>query len=332
MDARVSASVLRAYAPAMRRFALAAALLFALAAFTPPVLQAAGLTGPDRALLPAPGRSLAVAPGVELNVVEEGEGAAPTLVLVHGLPSNIGDWAAVPSRLAGLGHRVIAYDRAGFGLSSRPPASADRYTFESNVLDLAALLAALHVERPVLVGWSYGGGVVQRFAAEHPEQVRGLVLLSSVGPLPSPGGSPLDAVIGLPFGASLLEWIASVPPLGRAMTRDGLANAFSGEAAIPARWAERTEAMLALPGTLRSLVLEMQRYHPADLHPEEIAAPVLILHGSADRETPLAQGKALHERIAGSKLEVVPGGSHMLPATHTALVAERIHDFAAALP
>jgi pimeloyl-ACP methyl ester carboxylesterase len=316
----------------MRRLGIAAALLLATGAFAPPLLRSLGLTGPDRALLPAPGRSLAVAPGVELNVVEEGEGSGPPVVLIHGLPSNIGDWAGVPARLAGLGDRVVAYDRAGFGLSSRPAADAGRYTFESNVQDLSRLLEALGLERPVLVGWSYGGGIAQRFAVEHPDQVRGLVLLSSVGPLPTGGGSPLDTLISLSFGPALLEWIASVPPLGRAMTRDGVANAFSGEAAIPAGWVERTEAMLALPGTLRSLVLEMRRYRPADLQPEAIEAPVLILHGSADRDTPLAEGKALHERIAGSTLEVVQGGSHMLPATHTALVAERIHDFAARLP
>jgi non-heme chloroperoxidase len=312
----------------VRRAFLALVLAALLLAVVPPLLGRLGLTGPDPALLPPRARAVVIAPGLTLNVAELGSG--PPVVLVHGLPSNLGDWAALPERLAALGHRVVAYDRAGYGYSSRPAAGEQGYSFDSNARDLHALLAALELKRALLVGWSYGGGVVQRFAAEAPEKTAGIVLLSSVGPLPTGSSTPLDRLVALPFAAALLEWIASVPPLGRAMTRDGVANAFSGEAAIPPGWLERTQAMLALPGTLRTLVLEMQRYNPRVLRAESLPAPVLVVHGSDDRDVPLAQGEDLHRRIPGSELVVVPGGSHMLPATHPDLLAEHIHRLATA--
>lgn len=313
---------------AMRRTFALLVLLLALLITGPLLLDRLGLSGPDPALLPPRGRAVPIGGGLELNVVEEGEG--PAVVLVHGLPSNAQDWGSVPERLAALGHRAIAYDRIGYGYSSRPPDEGDRYTLDASARDLHALLDALHVARPVLVGWSYGGGVVQRFAAEAPERVRALVLLASVGPRSGEGDSPLDRIVALPFATRILEWLSSVPGAGSRMARDGVANAFSGEEAIPPGWLERTRAMLALPGTLRTLVRELQRFDPATLHPESLEVPVLVLHGDDDRDVALAHGEDLHARIPGSQLVVVPAGSHMLPATHPDLVAEQIHRFAAA--
>lgn len=310
-----------------RAFAL---LVLAIAALVlgPPLLVRLGWSGPDAALLPPRGRAVAVADGAELNVEERGKG--PAVVLVHGLPSCAADWGAVPERLARLGHHVVVYDRAGFGYSSRPPDDAEHYTLDSNARDLLGLLDALGIRSAVLVGWSYGGGVVQRFAAEAPERSEGLVLVASVGPLTATGDAPLDRLVATPFATPLLEWIASVPPLGHALTQQGVANAFSSEDAIPPGWLERTEAMLALPGTLRALVRETQRFDRRALRPERLHEPVLILHGADDHDVPLAEGEDLSHRLAGSELLVVPEGSHMLPATHPDLVADQIHRFAAA--
>src|SRR5262245_13427849 len=129
----------------------------------------------DLSSVPPRGRAVAIGDGLTLNVEEHGEGTP--IVLVHGLPSNIGDWAALPDRLAALGHHVVVYDRIGYGWSSRAPDGTDAYTLPANSRQLGALLDALGIERATLVGWSYGGGIVQRFAAEHPERVSRLVLL-----------------------------------------------------------------------------------------------------------------------------------------------------------
>jgi pimeloyl-ACP methyl ester carboxylesterase len=88
--------------------------------------------------------------------------------------------------------------------------------------------------------------------------------------------------------------------------------------------------MLAMPGTLRTLIRETQRFDPAALRPETLRVPVLVLHGDDDRDVPFAHGEDLQRRIPGSELAAVPQGSHMLPATHPDLVAAHVHRFAAA--
>jgi pimeloyl-ACP methyl ester carboxylesterase len=295
-------------------------VLFALTAiaFVPPLLAPA----PDPELLPKPGRRIDVGGGSSVNVEERGAGAP--VVLVHGLPSNVGDWVEVPGRLAKHGLRSIAYDRVGFGLSSRPEPDPGLYTYASNARELGVLLDALRIERATLVGWSYGGGVVIRFATEHPERVSGLVLLASVGPKMA-GGGLMGVFLSSP---SLLEWVAGVRPLGRAVVSGMVADAFSGEAAVPAGWVDRTRTMLAIEGTLRSLAFENARDREVALEPESIRAPTLVVCGSADELTPLPVSQDLASRIPGARLEVVAGGSHMLPATHGEELAGIIAGFA----
>ena len=88
-------------------------------------------------------------------------------------------------------------------------------------------------------------------------------------------------------------------------------------------------AMLALPGTLRSFVLEAQRDDVGSLHPESLHIPALILQGTDDQSVPRLVGEDLHRRLPQSRLVLVPHGSHMLPVTHPDLVAEQIHTFLA---
>lgn len=309
----------------MRRVLVVVVILAAIAVL-PPLLA----PGPDRRALPAPGRLVPVGHGIQLAVTELGKpGTGPPVVLVHGLPSSAADWGDVPRRLAALGSQVVVYDRAGFGFSTRPPPVPGSYTLASSARDLKGLLDALGLQRVALVGWSYGGGVVQLLAQEAPERVSELVLLGSVGPhYEEKREEPLAfRLVSTPVGLPLLIWVQGIPPLGRALTHQALVDAFSGAARIPPGWERRTRAMLALPGTLRSYTLESRRMDLSVLHPEEIRAPTLVLQGQADRLVSTAVAQDLAQRIPGAKLMLVPGGSHMLPATHPDLVARDIHDF-----
>jgi pimeloyl-ACP methyl ester carboxylesterase len=300
----------------MRKLLVSGALLAAIA-LVPPQLR----PGPDPTQLPLPARRVEIGGAQWLNVLEAGSGAP--VVLVHGLPSNLGDWASVPARLADAGLRVVAYDRAGYGLSSRPPPDPGRYTYASNASDLEALLDALALERVTLVGWSYGGGIAMRFATLHPERVERVVLLSSAGPA-QPSGGAFSYFLSSPF---LLEWVAGIPPLSRRVVADQVAQAFSGAEAVPAGWVERTRAMLALPGTLRTLAWEHARHREVPLEPERIGAPTLVICGTEDRDTPIFVSEDLARRIPGARLETIPGGSHMLPATHPDRLVDAIVAF-----
>ncbi|HSJ97367.1 MAG TPA: alpha/beta hydrolase [Myxococcota bacterium] len=282
--------------------------------------------GPDRARLPAPGRSVAIGAGLALNVVEAGSG--PPVVLVHGLPSNVGDWADLPAALASRGLRAIAYDRVGYGGSSRAPADGDAYTYAANAVQLRELLDALGVERAALAGWSYGGGIVQRLAADAPERVSHLVLIGSVGPALGAEPAPHDWVARVarsPAGPAVFRWVLAIGPLGRLATAQPVAEAFSGAERVPGGFRERTAAQLALPGTVDAWILEERRAVHDALGTEAVAAPALVVHGSEDRLVPLAVGKDLAERLPRGELLVVEGGSHMLPVTHGEHLAEELH-------
>jgi pimeloyl-ACP methyl ester carboxylesterase len=97
-------------------------------------------------------------------------GHSPFL-LVHGLASNARTWDGVAARLAAQGHPVVAIDQRGHGLSDKPD---DGYDYATVTGDLAAAIDALGLERPVVVGQSWGGDVVLELAARHPSTVRGV--------------------------------------------------------------------------------------------------------------------------------------------------------------
>jgi pimeloyl-ACP methyl ester carboxylesterase len=111
--------------------------------------------------------------GLTLHARDWG-GSGQPVVLLHGLASNARIWDGVASRLAGAGLRVVALDQRGHGSSDQP---GDGYDFGSVGRDLAAALAGLGLERPVLVGHSWGANVALQYAADRPGQVAGLALV-----------------------------------------------------------------------------------------------------------------------------------------------------------
>jgi len=110
--------------------------------------------------------------GITLRYRDWGGSGTP-VVLLHGLASSLTIWNFVAPLLAERS-RVVAVDQRGHGLSSKPD---DGYTFEDVCGDLAAFVQLLALERPVIVGHSWGGSVAVRFGYDYPELRRGLVLV-----------------------------------------------------------------------------------------------------------------------------------------------------------
>jgi pimeloyl-ACP methyl ester carboxylesterase len=308
----------------MRRFAWVLVLLV-IAGVGVPLLGSHWLGwGQNPGAVPAASKRVEIGRGRALNVLDLGEGSP--IVLVHGFPSSLQDWAEVPEKLAAMGHRVIVYDRVGYGSSSRDGGAPGEYTYASSAHDLLALLDALGLQRVALAGWSYGGAVVQALAVEHPERVSHLALLGSEGPARKRGGDDaVGRIIASGMGEEVLRWAAVIAPVGEAFTQENLKAAFAKESAIPEGWNERTRAMLALPGTLAAVVAEEQRGDPSSLHPEQIRVPAVVLQGTADFLVPLAVGEDLAKRLPAADLLAIPGGSHMLPVTDADLVAGALH-------
>ena len=111
--------------------------------------------------------------GLRLSV-REWDGAERPFLLVHGLASNARTWDGLARQLHAAGHRVVAFDQRGHGRSDKPPQG---YGFDQVTADLSALVKALSLSRPVVVGQSWGGNVALEFAARYPAALSGLVFV-----------------------------------------------------------------------------------------------------------------------------------------------------------
>ncbi len=108
--------------------------------------------------------------GLNLHV-REWLGEKTPFALLHGLASNCRTWEFVAERLAAAGHYVVTVDQRGHGLSDKPSGG---YDFATITADLARLLEVLALDRPIVVGQSWGGNVVLEFGARYPDLARGL--------------------------------------------------------------------------------------------------------------------------------------------------------------
>lgn len=299
----------------MRRggvLAIRTAVVFAVLAGTAPLwASAAGLGARP---LPPAGRMVTIATGARINVFDEGSG--PTVVLVHGLPGSAHDWATLPSLLVRAGFRVIRYDRVGYGHSDRRPPDG-RYGLDANAEELRGLVTALDLDAPILAGWSYGGGVVLRAAADTAGNVSGVVAVGSLGPTTRMSAPPS-------FIEPVQRWgIASALPVRVGLSV--LGPRFFGRP-VPPGWRDHALAVVSAPGVLHTWMSEARSTDVGALRLERIRAPVRLLHGSADLISPLSVAIDLERRLPGSHLTVVPDGSHMLPNTHPEIVVETVRD------
>jgi pimeloyl-ACP methyl ester carboxylesterase len=295
-------------------------LLLGLVAL-PPILSPLLGWGPDESAAPPPGRLVEVAGGHRINVLEAGSG--PPVLLVHGTPGSAYDWRPLPERLA-RNHRVIRYDRIGYGHSDRR-AKGEEFTLDANARDLVALLDALELRDATLVGWSFGGGTVQRAALLAPNRARRLVLIGSIGPS-FDSGSP-GRIERILFSEPILQWGMAAGFPARAVASRLSAASFGSAEAVPAWWLEQSLGLISLPGTIHSWVEENRNVQVGGLKVEDLRLPVLIIQGTGDRNVPASVAEDLHRKIPRSELLVVPDGSHMLPITHPDLLATRIATF-----
>jgi pimeloyl-ACP methyl ester carboxylesterase len=115
-----------------------------------------------------------VSPGVSLNVIASDGFEPPPFLLVHGLSSNARLWSGVAAALSRAGHPSFAVDLRSHGESDSPEWGYDTATAAA---DLAAVIKELGLDRPIVVGQSWGGNVVVRLAARHPELIGGVGLV-----------------------------------------------------------------------------------------------------------------------------------------------------------
>src|SRR5437879_12200039 len=115
-----------------------------------------------------------------IDLYYEDHGSGKPIVLIHGYPLSGASWEKQIGVLLAAGHRVITYDRRGFGKSSQPTTG---YNYDTFAEDLHQLIAQLKLHEFTLVGFSMGGGEVARYIGKYGSKgVSKAVIISSVVP------------------------------------------------------------------------------------------------------------------------------------------------------
>ncbi len=254
-------------------------------------------------------RPLAEANRYELAVAAEriayyDHGAGQVLVLVHGMFGDWRDWAPVLEPLAHR-FRVIAIDLPGFGQSQR---LAGECTLENYAEALEAFFAALEVCDLTLVGNSFGGMVSAFYAAQHPERMRALALVSSAGMREY--SAEEQALVKEHFSLRNLAGLRPefVEPLfavnfaQRTPQREAYLEGQRGNLLRPdyAEYARvlTESAQLAFGYAVVPLL-------------ERLQLPLLLLWGDSDSVFPLALAQAALPRLPQARLVTIEGASHM---------------------
>jgi pimeloyl-ACP methyl ester carboxylesterase len=264
----------------------------------------------DRAysIVPAPqassvqSRKIVGAGGITLSVYEAGTPGARAIVFIHGFSQSFMTWDA---QLGGLGNsfRRIAYDLRGHGASDKP-LDADRYTNASLWADdLAAVIQTHNLERPVLVGWSYGGYVIADYVRKFGDA--GLGGLVFVGVSTKNGTS--DAA------SFLSEDVLAI--FGDILSAD-LRASMKGSRALAALFArDRSDeweiafgSAMIVPPPIR--VAMFNRVLDNDDVLASIRVPTLVVHGRNDRVVKLSAAQHTARMVPHATLLVYPGVGH----------------------
>lgn len=249
--------------------------------------------------------------GVRLHYVDQGQG--PAVVLLHGNGVMLQDFET--SGVLGLAarhHRVIAFDRPGFGYSKRPRSKVWTPSAQAELITCA--LKKIGVGRAVMVGHSWGTMVALAMALDHAEAVSGLVLLSayyygSVRPDVIPSSIP-----GLPIVGDLVANTSA--PLTGLLIGPAAVKASFAPAAISKKFANFPIAMTLRPSQIRATAADTAMMIPSAIALSsrygELKMPVIIMAGEGDLIAHIeTHAQRLARDVAGSELRVIPNQGHL---------------------
>jgi 3-oxoadipate enol-lactonase len=217
-----------------------------------------------------------------IHIYYEIHGTGVPLVLIGGLASDTTYYEAIIRQLS-YKYQVVSFDNRGAGRTDKPDTP---YSIELMADDAAELLAALGIPHAHVLGISMGGRIAVEFTLQHPEQVKSLILVSTV-----------VQRIPMTWSQRMLDVFLLLPVLrtvGRKYPQPFYAAMRQREAT---------------------------RNYDATGRLNDIKAPTLILHGKDDRLAPCALAQEMHARIQNSKMIVFNGGHHFLFVRPTQLVA-----------
>jgi pimeloyl-ACP methyl ester carboxylesterase len=251
------------------------------------------------------------AEGVRVHVAQRGAGE--DLLLIHGASSDMGVFQPTVVPLLRNRFRVTAYDRPGMGFTTERPPRAETLEVQAKVA--AGVIDRLGLNRPIVVGHSYGGSVALRLALDHPGKLGGLVLIAAVA-FDWPGGVSWHLHWSSnPVVGSLFNQVLTRPFIDTAV-RSGTLSAFA-PSALPADYLVRAGVMRAArPSAMRAnshdvtalkreIIAQQARY-------PEITVPVGVITGDSDTVvSPMIHSVKLAQTLPKARIDVLQGVGHL---------------------
>lgn len=269
--------------------------------------------------------------GIEVHHEVHGADHAPTLTLSHHFYGSTSVWDRLVPLLADR-HRVVTWDRPGFGLTERPVRDArseNPYTRAATARLGWSLLDALSIGETVLVGASAGGTNVLEMYAQQPDRVRALVLLA-------------PAITGDVGAPPRLRPLLNSRPLRRVAPRtvERVAGEVTRER-MTRSWADPSRAedvdlapyehMLRIEGWSRGLWEVVTAEPPPDMRPvlRSVRVPTLVVTGAQDRTIPPRWGRWVAASVPGGRFQLLPDCGHVPHQERPAELAAIVRPFLA---
>jgi pimeloyl-ACP methyl ester carboxylesterase len=267
--------------------------------------------------------------GTKLHFLEAGSGQP--LLLLHGNGASAEDFTTSGIfHKAAAKYRVLAFDRPGFGLSSRRAGRPWTAGAQADLIQAAA--AKLGIERYMVVGHSWGAAVALEMARRHPRSVAGIVVVAGYHYPPPRLALAISALPAVPLIGTVLRHTV-LPSLVRLNWRWAMKKIFH-PAMIATPFAAMTRELASRPSQLRSISAESFLMLASALFPNrryaEIAIPVGIIAGAGDQLFDAkAEALRLHAEISHSLLDIVLDAGHMVHQSKPQAVLAMIDKVAA---
>jgi non-heme chloroperoxidase len=262
----------------------------------------------------------------DVELYYEDHGSGDPVVLIHGYPLSGASWEKQLSALLPAGHRVITYDRRGFGNSSQP---ATGYNYDTFAEDLHKLVRHLNLRDFALVGFSMGGGEVARYIGKYGSKgVSKAVFISSVPPYllktaDNPDGVDAGVFDGIEKAVAADRYAFFTEFFKNFFNTDVFLGKRISQEAVQASWnvaagASATASLACVPTWHEDFRADLNR----------VEVPSLVIHGDADRIVPInASGQKTAKLVKGARLVVIKDGPHAINWTHADEVNAELVNF-----
>ena len=262
----------------------------------------------------------------DIDLYYEDHGSGDPVVLIHGYPLSGASWEKQIPALLAAGHRIITYDRRGFGKSSQPTAD---YNYDTFAEDLHKLVTKLNLRDFAMVGFSMGGGEVARYIGKYGSTgVTSAVIIGGIPPFllktaDNPEGVDGGVFEGIRRAVAADRYAFFTDFFKNFYNTDLLLGKRISAEAIQASWniaagSSATASVACVQTWLEDFRTDLAR----------IDVPTLVIHGDADRIVPIAaSGQRTAKLIKGARLAAIKDGPHAVNWTHADEVNRELVSF-----